>query len=254
MRLVELYLDIAPQLFLVVAFVVMVRRKLLKLYPFFFSLISFQLLYFAAALLIYHYAVSDPAHLSQFYKWTVTSGMAIGSILEFGVLYELSDTLLLSRIERWEGLRPFLGWTAAILVLAASVASALLAQANLSRVLAIFQTLNFSVNLIKVGFLLVISSLTRALNISWKGLSAGIALGLGISAAADIAASALMSQLTNLTSGTVDMIRMAGFQICVLVWVAYILRRENASDPAGHKLPLSDAEAPVRELQRMSER
>lgn len=254
MRFLELYLDIAPQLFLVVALVLFLLRKLLKLYPFFFSLVAFQLFDFVAALLIYRYAVSDPAHRSQLYKWTATSGLAIGSIFEFGVLYELSDTLLLSRLKRWEGVRPFLRWTAAILVLVASLASALLAQANLSRVLAIFQTLNFSVNLIKAGFLLVMILLTRALNISWKGLSAGIALGLGISAAADIGASALMSQLTNLTSGAVDMIRMAGFQICVLVWVSYILRRENPSDPPGNKLPLSDVEAQLRELQRMTER
>jgi hypothetical protein len=87
MRLVELYFDIAPQLFLVVAFVLTVRRKLLKLYPFFCSLVAFQLLDFTAALLIYRYAISDPGHRSQFYKWTVTSGLAIGSIFEFGVLY-----------------------------------------------------------------------------------------------------------------------------------------------------------------------
>jgi hypothetical protein len=254
MHFLELYLDIAPQVFLLVALVLLVLRKLLKLYPFFFSLIVFQLLDFVAAMLIYRYAVFDPPHRSQLYKWAATSGLAISSIFEFGVLYELSDTLLLSRIRRWEGVRPFLRWTVAMLVLVASLASALLAQANLSRVLATFQTLNFSVNLIKFGFLLVMISLTRVLNISWKGLSAGIALGLGISAAADIGASALMSQLTNLTSGTVDMIRMAGFQICVLVWVTYILRRESPSDPAGNKPPLSDVEAHVRELQRMSER
>ena len=81
MRLVEFFLDVAPQLVLVFALVSFFRRKLLKRYPFFFALISFQLLYFTAALLIYLYAVSDPAHRS--YKWVATSGLAIGSIFEF---------------------------------------------------------------------------------------------------------------------------------------------------------------------------
>lgn len=253
MHLLEFYLDIAPHVFLVVALVFFIRRKLLRLHPFFFSSVIFQLLDFAAALLVYRYAVSDPAHRSQLYKWTVTSGLAIGSIFDFGVLYELSDALLLSRVKRWQGFRPVLRWTAGILVLAASIASALLAQANLSRVLVIFQTLNFSVNVIKAGFLLVMISLTRVLNVSWKGLSAGIALGLGISAAADIGASALMSQVSNLTSGAVDVIRMAGFQICVLVWLAYILRREKPRPPSGKELPLSDVEAHLRELERMTQ-
>ncbi|HWH59259.1 MAG TPA: hypothetical protein VN682_16645 [Terriglobales bacterium] len=253
MRLVEVFLDVAPHLVLVFALVLFFRRKLLKRYPFFFALISFQLLYFATALLIYLYAVSDPAHRSQLYKWVATSGLAIGSIFEFGVLYELSDILLLSRIKRWEGVRPLLRLTTAILVLVASLASALLSQANLSRVLSTFQTLNFSVNLFKLGFLLIMILLTRVLSISWKGLPAGIALGLSISAAADLGASALMSRFANLASGTVDMIRMAGFNVCVIVWITYILRRERPWGPP-HDLPLSDVEVHLRELQRMTER
>lgn len=253
MRFFEIFLDVAPHVVLVFALVLFFRRKLLKRYPFFFALISFQLLYFAAALVIYLYAVSDPAHRSQLYKWIATSGLAIGSIFEFGVLFELGDKLLLYRVKLWQGLRPFLRWATAILVLVASLASALLSQANLSRVLSTFQTLNLSVNLIKVGFLLIMILLTRVLNVSWKWLPAGIALGLGISAAADLGASALMSRFANLTSGTVDMIRMAGFNLCVIIWIAYILRREKPWVPP-HDLPLSDVEAQVKELQRMTQR
>lgn len=250
MHFLEFCLDVAPQLVLACALVLLLRCKLLRLYPFFFCLILFQLLDFAVALIIYYYAISDPAHRSQLYQWVATSGFAIGSMFEFGVLYELCDKLLLARITRWDGVRLFLRWTTAILVLVASLASALLSQANLSRVLSTFQTLNLSVNLIKIGFLLVLISLTRLLNISWNGLPAGIALGLGISAAADLGASALMSRVANLTSGTVDMIRMAGFNICVVVWIGYILRREQPCELREHDLPILD----VRELLRMTQR
>ena len=253
MHFLEFCLDVAPQILLLFALALSFRHKLLRVYPFFVSLISFQLLYFAAALLIYFYALSDPAHRSHLYQWVATAGLVIGSIFEFGVLYELSDKLLLSRIKRWQGVRPFLRWTAAILVLSASVAAGLLSQANLSRVLSTFQTLNLSVNLIKIGFLLMVIVLTRVLNISWKGLPAGIALGLGISAAADIAASALMSRFANLTSGTVDMIRMAGFSVCVIVWIIYIHRRDKPYEPPNN-LPLFDVEAHLQELQRMTRR
>ncbi len=132
----------------------------------------------------------------------------------------------------------------------ASVVSALLPQVNLSRVLSTFQTLNFAASLIKVGFLLLVISLTRVLNISWKGLPAGIALGLGVSAAADVGASALMSRLANLSSGTVDMIRMTGFNVCVMIWLAYMIRREKACD-LPQNLSFSDVEAPLQELHRM---
>jgi hypothetical protein len=253
MHFLEFCLDVAPQILLLFALALSFRRKLPRVYPFFVSLISFQLLYFAAALLIYFYALSDPAHRSHLYQWVATAGLVIGSIFEFGVLYELSDKLLLSRIKRWQGVRPFLRWTAAILVLSASVAAGLLSQVNLSRVLSTFQTLNLSVNLIKIGFLLMVIVLTRVLNISWKGLPAGIALGLGISAAADIAASALMSRFANLTSGTVDMIRMAGFSVCVIVWIIYIHRRDKPYEPPNN-LPLFDVEAHLQELQRMTRR
>jgi len=249
----EFSVDVAPQLVLLLALVLSFRRKLIQRYPFFVSLMSFQLLYFSAALVTYLYAVADPAHRSQLYKWVATSGLAITSIFEFGVLYELSDILFLSRMKRLEGVRRFLRWAAAILMLGASFASALVSQADLSRVLSVFQTLNLSVNLIKVGFLLVLISLTRVFRISWRGLPAGIALGLGIAAAADIGASALMSRLANLTSGTVDMIRMAGFSVCVMVWIAYIVRPQKLCAPSGN-LSLSEVEAHMRELERMTQR
>ena len=117
-----------------------------------------------------------------------------------------------------------------------------------------FSNADFSINLIKAAFLLVMISLTRVLSISWKGLSAGIALGLGISAAADVGASWLMSQASNISSGTVDMIRMGGFQICVVVWLAYIVRRGETCELSGNDLPPFDVEASVQELQRITQR
>jgi hypothetical protein len=248
-HLLEFCLDVAPNLVLSVAVVFLLRRGLRKLFPFFFYYIVFQLVCFVLALIAYLYILSDPHRLSRLYQWVVTSELLIQSCFEVGVLYELSEHVLLSSITRWHGLRSFLRWGAAILVLTGSVTSSLVMRGNLTRVLETFQTLNFGINLIKVGFLIMLILLTRVLDISWKGLSSGIALGFGIAALTDVAASALMSDFTKLQNGTVDILRMGAFLICTLVWLGYIVHCEKPRNL--QPMPLANVEGRLRELQRM---
>ena len=84
--------------------------------------------------------------LTYVYQWVVTSGLAIGTIFELGVLYELCDKLFLSGLHFWADLRKAFSWIAALLLLSASVISALLARLELARAMAVFQTLDFSAN------------------------------------------------------------------------------------------------------------
>src|SRR5881394_2949003 len=118
------YLNIAPQVILVAAAVVFFRRRLHIVFPFFFGLMLFQLAYFGALALAYAYALTDPVRLSYVYQWVFISSLGTIAILQFGVLYELCDRLLLSSLRFWTNIRELLSWIAAFLLLTASMISA----------------------------------------------------------------------------------------------------------------------------------
>jgi len=254
MRFWIFYFFIAPNVLLAIAMGLFLRRGGRTRYVFFFSSMLFQLGYFLAAIVAYLYALSDPVRLTYVYQWVVTSGLAIGTIFELGVLYELCDKLFLSGLHFWADLRKAFSWIAALLLLSASVISALLARLELARAMAVFQTLDFSANLLKIGLLLTLLLFTRVLGISWRSLPVGIALGFGISAVAEVAASALMSQPGQRGHFTVDLIRMAAFHVCVLVWLVYILLPEKKKDFDETGLRPSELESHIQELQRMVRR
>ncbi len=248
MTFLRLYLYFAPQLFLGLALLLFVRHRLGKSYPFFLAYQVSQLVYFGVSLAIYFWALSDPVHVTRKYQWVVTYGVAFSALFEFGVLYELADQILLSRLDHSESFRSLLRWTVALLVLAGSLASALLTRADLREAMSAFQALNLSVNLIKVGFLGALMLLTRFLNISWKGLAAGISLGFGISAAAEFGATALFSVTGNVTA---DVVRMAAFHVCVVIWIIYLLRFNNSRPTALDQVPIEELEQHLQELRKV---
>lgn len=254
MHFLLLYFDIAPYLLLFAALVVFLKRKLRRQHPFFFAFMLFQLGYFAIGTAAYVYALSDPGRLTHFYQWVVVIGLPISAAFELGVLHELSDQLLLSHLKFGGRFPAFLRWTAASLLILASVISALMATGGMARVTAVFQALNFSSHLIEIGLLLALLLFTRVLGISWRSLPAGVALGLGISAAAEMAASALISQLGPKPFVTVDFIRTAAYFVCVLVWFIYILIPEKREAFSGTRLQVSDLEVHLQDLQRMVKR
>jgi len=102
--------------------------------------------------------------------------------------------------------------------------------------------------------LITLILLTRVLHVPWRGLPAGIALGFGISATAEIVASALISQPGRHGYVTIDSIRMVAFHVCVLVWLLYILLSAKKKKASETNLQLSDLESHMQELQRMVRR
>ena len=243
------YLDIAPNLLLAIILVVLLHRGFARKCPLFLAYIVFDLVYFAVALAAYLYMLRDPVHLTRAYQWVVTLGLPVGAIFEFGALYEIADQQLLSRIITRERLRSGFRWVVALLLLLAAILSALIWRPGLTRVITVFQALNFSANLTKIGLLLALILLTRTLGISWRSLPAGIALGFGISASAEIAGSALLSLLQR--EAYIDLIRMAAFHICVLIWLIYLLLPERPRPSTVRGVQVSELELHLEELQKI---
>lgn len=253
MHFLRLYLWIAPHVLLAVSFVGLLRRGVRTRHPIFTAYIGFLIALFLTLITIGFLALHSLCSITS-YGWVLVVGTGISTLLELGVLYELANELLLSRSFLSGIFRPLLRWTAAILLLVAAIVSASFSQPGMERVMSAFQTLDFSSSLIKVGLLLVLVLFTSVLDISWRSLSAGIALGFGISATAEMAASALLSALGKSGYITIDAIRMSAFHVCVLVWLIYIFLPEKPRTLTGESLSASEMEFWDQELQRLVRR
>lgn len=246
------YLWIAPHLLLGAVLFFLHRRRLRPRVPLFFISCFFGLVYFLAGFASYiRWSVLHPGTVSGLYYGVLVVGFALSALFEFAVLYEIADGLILSNSYLSKSLRPLLRWTAATALLVAVAISALLSRPDLARIITVFQTLAFSANLIKIGLLFTLLLFTRALGISWRSLPAGIALGFGISAAAELGASALLSELGRSGYLSMDLIRMASFHICVVVWLIYVLLPEKPKSLETSPEQLSEIELRMQELQRI---
>lgn len=244
------YLWIAPHILLGIFLICLLGRRLQGQLPIFVSYVVFELVHFSVLFTIY---LHSPFH-AMIYKWTLVVGEAIGSILELGVIYELANELLLSRSSVASVLRPALQVILALLLLGAAIGSGAFSGISVQRVTNIFEIMNFSSNLIEAGMVLALFIFARALSVSWHSWIAGVALGFGVSASIDFVSAALRAEWGKRAFVAADLTLMAGFHICVVIWlVSLFLSDRTAPFPDG-KFKSSDLELWDQELQRMVQR
>jgi hypothetical protein len=168
------------------------------------------------------------------------------------VIYELVNQLILSRSTLGRTLRTVMRWSATILVLLTAVVSARLGL-TVERVVNAFSALDFSTSALQVGLLLVLFLFSRILRVSWRSLPFGIALGLGILGCVELSTAPLFSVFTH-HYVVIDLARMAGFHVCVLVWLGYLIFPERGPKFKGKPPQESELESWNVELQRMAQR
>ena len=249
MLFLRYYLWVVPHLLCGVGAIFAFRKKIHKTYPAFISLLIFDFVFELWVL----WAVALLWPSQQVYKWCVVFDVLAAFGLELLVLYEIVSNLAISRVSLGRLLRPLPRWTAAILILLAVAATASLPQTTREQVIVAFQSSNLGLNIIAIGLLLTMLLSARILGIRFRNLALGIALGIGITAAAEIATSPLIS-LGRRSYITLDLIRMAAFHISTVVWLVYIFFPEGSPPPKKSRLEYSDLEVHVRELQRIVQR
>lgn len=246
----RLYLWVAPYAVVAVCLVGLLRRGLHRQLPMFASYIAFEVLQFLVCLTFYFLALRSLVSLTV-YDWTVVIATGALTIFQFCVLYEIANELILSRSSSAGVLRVVIRWMLAVLLLVSATISALFSQPGLQRVARVFQTLDFCSNLVIIGLLLSLLLFSRLLRISWRSLPTGIALGFGVTASAEIAASSLLSLLGRPGLVTVDFVRLAAFHMCVLVWLFYIFFPPQVPVIRGSGLKKLELETWDQELGRM---
>lgn len=249
MLLLRYYLWIVPHLMCGVIAVLAFRKKLHKDYPAFVSLMAFCFLFELWVIWGLVLLWRSP----YLHRQCLILDVVAGFLLQFLVLHELVGKLGISRTPLARLLPRFARRTSAVLILIAVLATALLPQTGQPQVVQVFVHLNLGLNFIAAGLLLGILSFARILNIGLPRLALGVALGIGITAVAEIATSPLVSLLGRSSYIALDLVRMTAFHASTVVWLIYILVPQNSRRTSSNSR-LSGLELHVKELQQMVQR
>jgi hypothetical protein len=250
MLFVRWYLWLAPNVLLLPCLYGLLRRGNHQTFPLFVAYIAAQLAVFAAALPVALALVGSPSYMLVSRR-VLIADVGVSGLLGLGVMYELADKLIATRASLKPVMQHLMRWTVAFLILIAAFSTALIPQSGIEQIMKVFQVLDFSSNLVKLGLLLVLVGFSRVLRVSWRSLPAGIALGFAVSAAAEMAAAPLFSELGRSYYQRLDLIRMVAFHACVLIWLVYIFLPGNPPSFSGHRPDRTDLEAWDQELQKM---
>jgi hypothetical protein len=207
--------------------VVLVWKRAWRPFPLFVA-------YFASGLFasIFIYFIRHRAALYFYSYWVMES---IGIILGFAVVYEIFKTLFSGHLAlRKLALVVFRCVLVAlfglgIVVLAknssigfASITSAVLIVEEAARI-------------IEVGLLICLFLLSTAFGLHWRQHIFGIAVGLGIFISIELITVMLRTQMGLAVHDALNLIRILGFNVSVLVWIGYFLAPERS--PSEVELP-----------------
>jgi hypothetical protein len=221
---------------------VIFRRKLYRGFPVFCGYVLAQILIFAITYPIYRsgnyeaffYSYWIGAALSVFLGFKVIHEIFLDVFRPFHTLKDLGNLLF-----RWAGLVMLL---LAIVVALSSPAGHLppLMQATL-----ISQR---CVRVIQCGLVLFLLVFSRYLGVSHRQHSFGIALGFGSFAAIELAVVALWTSRL-ISDVTVNLINMGAYNVAIVVWFYYLIRKSPAREISAHLLRPQRWEQSLTDLQ-----
>ena len=238
------YLLIAPRVLLLVVLVIIVSRRLYRQFPFFSAYIVQEIIQSAVMIAL----IASPAITGDQYTVAYAIAFGVRAVFSLGVLYEIFIHMFCnhSMVERWG--KAIFRWAAVALLFGGLGLAALTGSYN-DHLRFVVQLLNRTTSILQCGLLCALFIFATHLGLSWRSHIFGIALGVGVLASTDLAASAIRSQ-TGLTYRLpLDYFVMAAYHFSVLIWIFYLLAPERSYAPTA--LPQHDLETWNLELERL---
>jgi len=212
--------------------VLMIRRKLNRIFPTFFIYIISQILNFAVLFPLYLHQNGSAAYARFFYAYWISSAISIS--IGFKVIHEI----FLDVFRPYHTLKD-LGtvlykWAALVMLLVALVVAAASpgSQSPLTQAVIIVQR---CVRVIQCGLILFLLVFSRYLGVSWRQHSFGIALGFGGFASVELTAVALYSG-GQIHPDTLSLLNTAAYGFSILTWLGYALLKKEARQLSGTML------------------
>jgi hypothetical protein len=240
------YLWIAPHALQIIIAIVMVRRGLWREFPVFFAYTLFQIVEEGTLFVLDHRAAITPAHY-----WRDRWGFLLFEVpLRFAVIFEIFSSVF----RNYPGLKRLthiLFRVAAVaLLFTAIVVIAHAPDDGTYPILSRVDLLELAVSMMQAGLLLLLVGCASYFGLSWRSPAYGFAFGLGIFASVRLATESVRVW-NGATAGYVfDLVTMATYHCCVVIWLAYLLVPETARRRV-KELPENTLEQWNAELQRL---
>ena len=200
---------------------IMLRRKLSRIMPMFFSYIVSQIVIFA---FLFPTQILGSMK-SYFYLYWATT--AVSAVLGFMVIREIFRDVfrpfpalrdLGSVIFRWAGI--VMAAVGLILMAAGSAES--------HRIVQIVLAMERGVRVMQCGLILFLLLFSTYLGLSWKNHSFGLALGFGAFAVVEMALMVYRSRVGYTGDVGISLVNMVAYNLSITVWLFYLMRDNPA--------------------------
>ncbi|HLJ86382.1 MAG TPA: hypothetical protein VKZ53_06140 [Candidatus Angelobacter sp.] len=224
--------------------VVLVSKKMWRKFPVFMAYATFNLIF---GILLY--VLPARGHV-YYYAYCLEMGASL--ILGFGVTYEVFRYLLSPYAALRQLASSVFKWAAIVLVLLALVV--LYVQYSLGQNTKHFQA--FLVveevsRIVEVGLLMFLFAFAGVFGLHWRQYVFGIALGLGIFTAVELAGVAIRAYFGDALGYGVAVLSMIAFNFSLLIWMGYLMAPELSAgrpEEAPHRGQLEQWNQAVMEL------
>jgi hypothetical protein len=215
MSLIQWLLPISIAILEGIILVLLIRRKLRRDFPMFFSYLAFNI--FAFLFLAVAVRGSETVYFYSF--WFMA---AIAMFLGFAVLYEVFVSTLKPFAALIDLARMLFGWATLFLLITAALTAVATNGDQSSKICAAVILMERTVQLMQCGLLLFLVVFETRFGLSWRSQGMAVALGLGISASVGLAASYLRDR-DPAWAASVDMLDGALRTAVLAFWVVILM-------------------------------
>jgi len=243
------YLSVGPNLFLLAVALLLFKRGLSRQFPAFFA---FAILDALGELMVYGADVAPFVTAEGFWR-TVWVYLVVSSLLKFLVIAAVFSQLLApySAISRLG--RTFIRGIGAAMVLFAGVLAGFAHGDSNYHLISGAHLLEQTVFVIESGVILFIFLFAAYFHLAWDRLPFGILLGFGISSCIHLATWGVIANASpsDQTRTLFAFLNMGTFQLCVLIWLYYVLVPQKMVAKSAVPLPDNTLAVWNRELERL---
>lgn len=221
-RFADYVLWLTPTLVRAAIAVFMFRKRLYREFPAFFAYTAYHLLQTGVLVLLV-----ERSPWGYFYAYWI--GAVLSFALGFAVIHEVLGHVLRPYEALWDlGRKLFYGVGMVTIVVGVAAAAGASAHLDHDALMAgIFATMR-GLRLVQCGLLVFVILFAAYFGISWRDRVFGIALGMGLFASVELAATAARSEVGWIGDGTYSLVTRVGHACATLIWAAYMLRPETA--------------------------
>jgi hypothetical protein len=240
-----LYFWVAPHLLLAGVAAIMLRRRLHREFPLFFTYLIFEILQFCFLFAMSRRWVSVSPSTYQAIDLLGRTGSIA---LRFGLIQEMLEAPVAHCAPLRRTIARMLRCAAAVLALLAAVFIGSVYSWNVREIIVPAYAVNQTLNILQCGLLALVFLWHRYLGLKMQKFVVGIALGMGLVAGLEPLVHALEDSRA-VDSRVVDLLEMGAYHVSVLIWL-YFARVREATTSESAAASLSDARNWVLEMGR----